>query len=264
MTTTAGDERTAGSEAIEAARPLVALLQAAHDTYPLALVPGLLAGRDGQDEGFLAADDPRLMERLVADTQARYDAPVHIAAALAWKGYAYYASLPVTLGWALNRRVPLFTPRDTLVRPLADEPFLTVGLRALRVAVTAADPCAGTPGTVVVQDEEALLALVRDTLMRDHFAPLIDALRTSTRTGARNLWGTASEALSSPLYGHGSDLPGAAESVRRLMAGLGEPVDGLMETVDGPPPKVRRRTCCLWVALPGRDACPSCCLTRGK
>ncbi|MFI0349881.1 hypothetical protein [Actinomadura sp. 9N407] len=255
----AGDERTVPSEAIEAARPLIALLQAAYDQYPLAILPGLLAPAD---DAFLTADDPRVMERLVTATQAQYEAPPHIAAALAWKGYAYWTSLPVTLGWALNRRVPLFTARDTLVRPLDDEPFVTVGLREIRLAVTASDPCAGAPGTVVVPDEDALLALVRDTLIRDHFAPLVEALRTGTRTGARGLWGTASEALSAPLYGHGSDLPGAAESVQKLMDGLGRPVAGLMEITDGPPPNLRRRTCCLWVALGDRDACPSCCLTR--
>jgi hypothetical protein len=261
MTAMAGDERTVPSDSIEAARPLIALLDAAHAEYPLALVPGLRAPRD---DGFLTAGDPRLMETLVADTRARYEAPPHIAAALAWKGYAYWASLPVTLGWALNRRVPLYTRSDTLVRPLKDEPFVTVGMREVRLVVTASDPCAGTPGTVVVPDEDDLLALVRDTLIRDHFAPLIDALRTLTRTGARGLWGTASEALSAPLYGHGSALPGAAESVRTLMEGLGKPVNGLMETTEGPPPTVRRRTCCLWVALRDRDACPSCCLPRAE
>ncbi|MFB4315585.1 hypothetical protein [Actinomadura sp. 21ATH] len=263
MTTVAGGERTdtttEATGTAEAARPLVALLQAAHDAYPLALLPGLGAPVD--DAGYFTADDPRLWEALVADTRDRYDAPAHIAAALAWKGYAYWVSLPVTLGWTLNRRVPLIAASDALVRPLAESPFVSVGLRDVRFAVTASDPCAGTPDTVTVPDEAALLALVRDTLVGGHFAPLIESLRATTRTGARGLWGTAAEALSAPLYGHGSDLPGAAAAVEELMAGLGRPLAGLMGMEDGAP---RRRTCCLWVALPDRDACPSCCLTRCK
>ncbi|MEW2358761.1 hypothetical protein [Spirillospora sp. NPDC029432] len=258
MTTVAGGERTdTTTETAEAARPLADLLRAAHDAYPLALLPGL--GAPDDRAGYLTADDPRLWEALVADTRERYDAPAHIAAALAWKGYAYWVSLPVTLGWTLNRRVPLIAARDALVRPLAESPFVSVGLRDVRFAVTASDPCAGTPGTVVVPDEGALLALVRETLVGGHFEPLIESLRATTRAGARGLWGTAAEALSAPLYGHGSELPGAAAAVDGLMAGLGKPLAGLMEMENGSP---RRRTCCLWVALPGRDACPSCCLSR--
>lgn len=151
--------------------------------------------------------------------------------------------------------------RDTVVRPLDEAPFVVVGLREARLAVTAGDPCAGAPGTVTVPDEAALLALVRGVLVRDHLAPLIGELRARTRTGERGLWGSVAESLAAPLYGHGSALPGAAGAVRDLLDGLGPPVAGLVEP-SGEPPGVRRRTCCLWASLPDRSPCPSCCLIR--
>ncbi|WP_067490523.1 hypothetical protein [Actinomadura hibisca] len=244
---------------VKAAGPLVALLRdiAARRDDPLGVEPAL---RAGAAPGLLAATDPRLPGALTAKAATRWDAPPHIAAALAWKGYAYWTALPVALGWALNRRVPLFPADATLVRVLDEAPYLVVGLREVSVAVTAADPCAGGPGTVVVPDEAALLALVRDVLLRGHYVPFVRALRTATRAGERGLWGTAAEALASPVA---HAVPGAADAVRALLDGLGAPVAGLVElTAD--PPSVRRRTCCQWVKLSGNTACSTCCLNRDQ
>ncbi|MFC9974752.1 hypothetical protein ACFVH6_28000 [Spirillospora sp. NPDC127200] len=244
---------------VEAAAPLAALLRDAADRRgaPLGTEPSLLAG---DAPGLLAAADPRLPGALTANAAARWDAPPHIAAALAWKGYAYWTALPVALGWSLNRRVPLFSAEATMVRVLDEAPYLVVGLREATVAVTAADPCAGGAGTVVVPDEAALLALVRRVLLHDHYAPFVRALRTATRAGERGLWGTVAESLAAPLA---HEVPGAADSVRALLGGLGEPVAGLVELADDPP-RVRRRTCCLWVALRDNDACSTCCLGRAR
>ncbi|RAY13193.1 hypothetical protein DPM19_22145 [Actinomadura craniellae] len=229
--------------------PLSALLDAA---------AGVPAGlRAGAEPGWRPAD--RLPELIEAEAR-RWDAPPHVAAALLWKSYSYWAVLPVTLGWALGRRVPLGGP--PMLLPLDDEPHLLVGPRDLTVAVTATDPVAGRPGTVVAADETALLAMVRRTLLEDHLAPLIRALHARTRVGERTLWGSVAEAFAYPLAAHAESLPEPAETVvPALLDGLGPPVAGLVRPLPGPP-GLRRRTCCLWVTLPGAEACPTCCLIR--
>lgn len=55
------------------------------------------------------------LRAMVEQTAAMSRAPDHVAAALLWKTYAYWTALPVVLGWALNRRVPLVTLASTVV-----------------------------------------------------------------------------------------------------------------------------------------------------
>ena len=58
----------------------------------------------------------------------RWHATPHAAAALAWKCYSYWLSLPAVLGYAVARRVPLMTPDAVPARWSPQQPFLTVGL----------------------------------------------------------------------------------------------------------------------------------------
>ncbi|HEU5111371.1 MAG TPA: hypothetical protein VFT95_22750, partial [Micromonosporaceae bacterium] len=73
------------------------------------VAPGLLVT---DPVGWLPAtslvDGSRLPELLDAAGR-RWQAAPHAAAALAWKAYTYWLTLPAVLGWASARRVPLLT-----------------------------------------------------------------------------------------------------------------------------------------------------------
>ncbi|GAA4199207.1 (2Fe-2S)-binding protein [Microbispora amethystogenes] len=114
----------------------------------LGVLPGLVAD---DSPGWIPAAD-LLREpyegllALVDETAARWNAPRHVAAALLWKTYGYWHTMPMVLGWALHRRVPLMRLEDTLVRPSAAG--VTVAASRLTVAVLPGDPAAGaTTGT---------------------------------------------------------------------------------------------------------------------
>ncbi|MGW0446257.1 (2Fe-2S)-binding protein [Streptosporangium nondiastaticum] len=183
---------------------------------------------------------------LVDETAERWSAPRHVAAALLWKTYTYWNTLPMVLGWALERRVPLMRLADTLVRP--SDAGVTIAATAVTVAVLPGDPLAGAPGTTVVPD---LASAIRDALL-DGQHPLIRALCAQTRLGERTLWGSTAEAVAHPLL---SLVP--RDDVTRLLTEIGPPVNGLL-VPDGD--GYRRRTCCLWVTLPDADPCSTCCV----
>jgi hypothetical protein len=96
---------------------------------------------------------------------ARWGAQPRPAALLAWKIYSHRIALPVALGWALNRRVPLVAMEQVLVRWEGVQPWLRMAVPRPFLAVLPSDRCAGAPGTVVVEDERALLATVRAALI---------------------------------------------------------------------------------------------------
>ncbi|GAA1310035.1 hypothetical protein Psi02_40600 [Planotetraspora silvatica] len=183
---------------------------------------------------------------LVRETADRWDAPRHVAAALLWKTYGYWHTLPMALGWGLGRRVPLMRLEDTLVR--SSEAGVTIAAEKVTVAVLPGDPMAGTPGTVVV---DSLGAAIREALF-DGQRPVIRALGALARVGERTLWGSTAEAFVGPLLELGPYDQAAA-----LLAEIGRPVDGLMVPhEDG----YRRRTCCLWVTIRPEDPCTTCCI----
>lgn len=187
-------------------------------------------------------------------TARRWDAPRHVGAALLWKVYAYWHAMPMALGWALNRRVPIMPFDRTVAREsLAG---VTVAATSITVAVLPGDPFAGRPGTITVPD---LGAAMREALLAGQ-GPLVDALSRLTRVGKRLLWGSTAEALVHPLYGFADVLPGdPATDAAALIDSIGEPVRGLVAfTPDGYP----RRTCCLWLTLPDAEACATCCALR--
>ncbi|WP_285773898.1 (2Fe-2S)-binding protein [Microtetraspora sp. NBRC 13810] len=203
------------------------------------------------------AREPFLLGAVLDDAaEHRGGIPRHVAGALLWKGYGYWHTAPMALGWALNRRVPIMRFEDTLVRPA--DGGVTVAATSVRTAVLPGDPSAGEPGTVVVDD---LGAAVREALITGQ-APLIDAVAALTRVGERTLWGSTAEALVHPLVAHAEILPGdAAAGAPALLASVGAPVDGLLEwTAEG----YRRRTCCLWATVPDTTACATCCIGRSR
>lgn len=183
---------------------------------------------------------------LVDETAARWSAPRHVAAALLWKTYGYWHTMPMALGWGLGRRVPLMRLEDTLVRPSAAG--VTVAASRVTVAVLPGDPLAGAEGTVVVPD---LAAAIREALLESQY-PFVRALGTLTKVGERTLWGSTAEAFAHPLLTLGPYAEAA-----RLLDEIGPPVAGLL-TPDGD--GYRRRTCCLWVTLPDVEVCSTCCV----
>jgi hypothetical protein len=150
--------------------PVHVTLAAAFPTNPPGgLAPGLTV-TDGP--GWICAqamaDGTRVPELLAVVGRSRRASP-HVAAALAWKAYTYALALPVVVGWAAARRVPLVQPADVLVRLGSPKSVLTLGLRpSIRVAVLPSDPIAAEHrGDIdVVTDEAALLDAVLEAIRR--------------------------------------------------------------------------------------------------
>ncbi|RBQ17340.1 hypothetical protein DP939_25750 [Spongiactinospora rosea] len=221
------------------------------------LLPGLTA--DPGEGGWtpvaeLTRPPYDLLAGLIDQISVVREAPRHVRAALMWKTYAYWHSMPVALGWALNRRVPLMPFAETVYR--ASDTGITIAATSVTTAVLPGDPLAGAPGTVVVHD---LGAAIRETLLTSQL-PLIKAIGGLTKIGARNLWGSTAESLVYPLRTFADALPpggGPAD----LLAAVGDPVGGLIDfTADG----YRRRTCCLWVTLPDTEPCATCCVSASS
>ncbi|MDA0635971.1 (2Fe-2S)-binding protein, partial [Nonomuraea sp. MCN248] len=156
--------------------------------------------------------------------------PRHVGAALFWKTYGYWHTMPMALGWALDGRVPIMKLADTYVR--RSDAGVTVA--ATRVSWA--------------QGAEA----IREALEESQ-RPLVRALGALARVGERTLWGSTAEAFAHPLT---QLVPG---DYMELLRRIGRPVDGLIEPAgDG----FFRRTCCLWVTLPDAEACGTCCVLR--
>jgi hypothetical protein len=245
--------------------PVMATLNAAFGTDPLpGLAPGLVITEPAD---WVPASDlvtgARLPELLDAAGH-RWDASPHAAAALAWKAYTYWLSLPAVLGWASARRVPLLYPTDVLVQFEDRRPLLTVGLTpTIEVAVLPNDPLAlaGASHVRVVADEAALLAALRESLLDAHLEPMLDRIRAEVRLGARTLLGSLASGVAYGILRASDSLPGsAAENIGTLLDALGVP--DLIELVPGPAgkPTVQRRTCCLAFTLPEPKICSGCCL----
>ncbi|WP_405087841.1 hypothetical protein [Microbispora sp. NBC_01389] len=250
----------------------------------LGVLPGLVAD---DSPGWIPAAD-LLREpyegllALVDETAARWNAPRHVAAALLWKTYGYWHTMPMVLGWALHRRVPLMHLEDTLVRPSAAG--VTVAASRLTVAVLPDDPAAGTTtqataatsatattttiggttaGTVITTVAEQfdvvvvpdLAAAIRAAIL-DGQRPFVRALSAVARVGERTLWGSTAEAVAHPLLTLGPYAEAA-----RLLEEIGPPVAGLLAP-DGD--GYRRRTCCLWITLPDAEPCSSCCIPAAR
>lgn len=269
-----------------ALRPLSdALAELARERGSLGVHPGLVVD-SAEATGWLsaarlAAPGSPVLERLLSATAERYSAPSHVAAAFVWKSYGFWTAMPVALGWALNRRVPLPSLSDTIIRVLDEAPNIVVGARATTTAVLAGDPYAGSPGTVTVPDEDALGALVRQVLLEEHHAAMIGALGRLSRVSARGLWGSVAESLTYGIRFAATTPPGATHSeatnsealrpeavgpeMRNLLARVGGPVEGLVDVRDTPDGvDVRRRTCCFAITVPGLGVCASCCVPQDR
>jgi ferric iron reductase protein FhuF len=161
-------------------------------------------------------------------------------------------------------RVPLMTPDAVAVRWSHQQPFLTVGLTRVRVAVLASDPLAVSPGpeTIVVPDDAALRAVLRSSLVDGHLAPLLERLRARVHVGRRTLWGSVASGVAHGLSRAADALPGATLDIAHDLLSLLD-VEDLVEispAATGAGLDVQRKTCCLAFTLPEPKICAGCCI----
>jgi hypothetical protein len=233
----------------------LAAVQRRHGEAPVhGLAPGLLV-RD--PAGWLPATrfaDGGALPDLLDAAHRRWSASPHAAAALAWKSYTYWLALPAVLGYAYAGRVPLMTAENTLVRLHVSAPFLEIGLAGAQVAVRPGDPLAGRPGVRVVED---LPEYLRATLVDQHLAPVLDALRGRVRLSRRTLLGSLASAIGYALVRARHVLPvPVPETAHTLLSALG--IEDLVEI--SAESGVQRRTCCLAFTLPEPRICRGCCI----
>lgn len=210
------------------------------------------------------------VDNLLETAQQRWRASPHAAAALAWKCYAYWLALPAVLGYAAARRVPLMQPESVMASWSPRQPFIRVGVTSVEVAVLPSDPLAAmTPterranGVRVVADEDALCAQMRESLVAQHLALVLEQVRARARVGRRTLWGSLAAGVAHGLSRAADVLPGPVlDTAWRILTSLG--VADLVELAprdDGSPRlEVRRRTCCLAFTLPKPKICTGCCI----
>ena len=204
------------------------------------------------------------LDTLLDTARRRWNAQPHAAAALAWKAYTYWLTLPAVLGWTSARRVPLLTATDALMRFDDPRPLITLGIRpGATIAVLPGDPLAfsGRPEVRVVADETALLAEFRRSILDEHLTPLLDAVHDRVRLGKRTLLGSLASGIAYGVLRSADAVPGSsAETVDRLLTTLG--VRDLIELHPNQQGQldVRRKTCCLAFTLPRPKVCPGCCI----
>ncbi|MDG4794599.1 IucA/IucC family C-terminal-domain containing protein [Micromonospora sp. WMMD1082] len=228
------------------------------------LAPGLLVSDEtGWAPATTLTDGTRLPELLDSAVRLWGGTP-HASAAVAWKAYSYWAALPVVLGWAAARRVPLLDHTAALVHFADRGTLVTLGLReSIPVAVLPSDPLAlaGLPQVQVVADERELLTALRATLLDAHLAPMIAAIQGKVRIGARTLLGSVASGIAHGLLRAADGWPGSVvEAIDTLLDALD--LTDLVELVPGPngEPTVQRRTCCLAFTLPTPKVCQGCCI----
>ncbi|NJC67039.1 hypothetical protein HC028_21405 [Planosporangium flavigriseum] len=234
--------------------------------YPVhGLVPGLyVADRAGWTPATEIIHGDAFDDMLEAAGR-RWNTSPHVAAALAWKCYSYWTSLPALLGYATARRVPLLEPDKVLVRYDDRKPFLRAGLTDPKIAILPGDPLAAAdlPGVQVVADETALLQTLRSSLVDAHLGPVVDRMHTRLHLGARTLWGSLASGVAHGISRAADVLPGSAlDAANTLLDTL-----GLTDLVDLTPAEsgrleVRRRTCCLAFALPEPQICRGCVINK--
>lgn len=192
----------------------------------------------------------------------RWSAPPATAAALVWRSYTYWLVMPLVLGWARARRVPLADPDEVFLRVTADPARapVTFAWRRARLAVLPHDPAVGAADVRIVTSETELLGALRTTLRDEHLDPLLAQIQTRVRLGTRTLLGSLASAVAYAVV-RGLDRP---------VPVLRETADTLLSTLDvadlvalEPEPgglRVQRHTCCLAFTLPGSRVCSGCCV----
>lgn len=254
--------------AVDVLTPVAAALHATGAGDRSVLTPDLLVP---DDTGWIPAtqliDGPEL-PRLLAAARLHWRASPHAAAALVWKSYSYWVTLPAVLGWASAHRVPLVAPGDVLLKPDDDGVIPVIGLRpsiTIAVAPDTPRPLSELPQVRRAASETELLELLRSSLLDAHLGPIVDRLRREVRIGTRTLLGSLASGVATGVLRAAHILPGTAtEHIAALTEALG--VADLIELVPGSDgrPTLRRKTCCLGFTLPQPRVCSGCCITSAQ
>jgi hypothetical protein len=206
-------------------------------------------------------DGPGLTN-LLATAEQRWQAQPHVAAALAWKCYSYWVTLPALIGYAGSRRVPLPALDDVLVRYQDHQPFLRMALRQPFVAVLESDQLGPRPGVLVRNDDAALLRELKRAVVDDHLEPLMAGIRSRAHIGKRTLWGSLASGVAHALYRAADSVPGPIlPLIDDVLTALG--VEDLVDITTDPATgglHIARRTCCLAFTLPEPKVCRGCCI----
>jgi hypothetical protein len=251
--------------AVSPLAPVMGALASMTGRYPVhGLVHGLYVT---DDAGWTPASEivhGDALDDMLDAAQRRWNAPPHVAAALAWKCYAYWVALPAVLGYATARRVPLLEPSQVLVRYGDRQPFMCAGLTDPELAVLPGDPLMALdhPGIRVVRDEAELLAMLRSSLIDTHLGPIVERLHLKLRLGRRTLWGSLASGVAHAVSRAADVLPGSTlEAANTLLDSLD--LTGLVDLTPQPSGllTVRRRTCCLAFALPDAKICSGCVIS---
>ena len=225
--------------------PILSVLDTVGTRRGPAAVHGLAPGLVVEDPtGWVPATqftDGSALPGLIAVAEARWGAGPAAAAALAWKSYAYWVTLPAALGYAVGR-VPDLSAGNVLVKLHGVPPFVEIGLRGAHV-----------------ETGEDLAGYVRRTLLDGHLDAVLDGLHTRVRRPSRTLLGSLASAVAYSLTRGADALPGpVAPTAATLLAALG--VADLVEIT--PDLRVQRKTCCLAFTLPQPKICSGCCIPQ--
>lgn len=254
------------AEAVPPLAPVTATLRSMFGTDEL---PGLTRGLLVHDEAgwmpaSVLADGSELPRLLDAAGRRWRGGSKHAAAALAWKAYSYWLALPVVLGWASARRVPLLRADDVLIHFEDKRPLVTIGYRrTTTVAVLPSDPLAvaNLPEVMVVPDEWSLLESMRTSLLDGHVTPVLDSMHDKVRLGHRTLLGSLASGIANGILRAADTLPGSSTANIGTVLGALD-LDDLIELVPSAngEPLVQRKTCCLAFTLPEPKVCSGCCI----
>ncbi|GAA3387341.1 hypothetical protein [Cryptosporangium minutisporangium] len=214
----------------------------------------------------LLADPPALRSWIARYGEQHGSSRFPVASALAFKAYTW-ALIEVAVGrWVTERRVVDVSPsRVSVSAEPGGEP--TLEFLSLHYTVLPDDPIAGESGVSVVESDQALLDVLRRTLVENHLLPAVEAFRSLRGGGPRPLWGTVAQSMGYPAAtADPALLPDRADTVRQLLSILPAGVDALVEIAEldeghGWRPLLLRRTCCYAYTLPAYgQPCLTCCL----
>ena len=243
-------------------RDALAGVRARHGDGPThGVPPGIVVPVSGTSQWRPAAEltGPARIDELLHAASVRWPGGPHVAAALAFKSYAYWATLPAVIGFAAARRVPRVDAANTLARIHGVAPFVEIGLVRAELTALTSDP---VPGAHLVDDDAALLAVLREQLLDRHLGPLADELHARARLGRRTLLGSLASAVCYALLRASDVLPGpAVPTAEMILKAL-----GVADLVDFSPDaqgrlRVQRRTCCLEFAAETPRVCAGCVLS---
>jgi hypothetical protein len=203
------------------------------------LAPGLVVENPAGWTPATRYADPSVLADVIDAARVRWGAGPAAAAALAWKSYTYWVTLPAVLGYATGR-IPDMSAANVLVRLHGVAPFVEIGLRSPHVETSGDMP-----------------GYLRRTLLDGHLAPVLDGLRGLTHLGRRTLLGSLASAVAYSLTRSADALPGPiGPTAAALLMALD--VADLVEIT--PDLRVQRRTCCLAFTLPEPKICSGCCI----